>query len=194
MPERPRAYVWQDVEHRLWAAVVDFRDGTPFGMMDGPDRTSAETALAWAREQARQVVVTVSNERYSAGSDPVRGLPQWSGEVPDSTPDDRNETTVDSATWQIAGRVEWLREDRDAVAAALANHIEGSLLTSDVRHFVDGTKIQVSFLVEATSVLRAREMASRILRDAWRDTGVRATPGADYDLVSWSVDPVPPAG
>jgi hypothetical protein len=178
----PKAYVWQDVD-ALWTAYLDYRDDSLFRTMDGPNGTSVESALAWARQHAAQVVVTVSDQRFSAGSEPVRDLPDW----PNSGSAEEPERAAHPVTANVTARVEWLRRDRAEVADALTRQIEACADASDPRYSLSGSVFQVTFAVKAASVLRAREVAAYTLRQAWTKAQVGATAGSDYDLVSVTV-------
>jgi hypothetical protein len=64
---------WAGRFSALWEGDLEYEHG--------PQGVALEEALAWARERAARVRLRVRQEEYSAGEQPIRGLPAWDGEV-----------------------------------------------------------------------------------------------------------------
>lgn len=77
-PQRAVAYIVEACDDELTHYLGRFDchvTGTEFEA--GPFGVPLEEALQWARARAEQVVLTVGEDEYSAGSDPADGRPPW---------------------------------------------------------------------------------------------------------------------
>jgi len=74
------AYVFEDFSDDafltgLFTVLVETDDSDP---MQGPTEVPASVAIDWARRHAPVVLVTIGNDRYTAGSKPgPEPLPEW---------------------------------------------------------------------------------------------------------------------
>jgi hypothetical protein len=99
----PRAYVGDGGDGRF-SAHVEYDEDSPFSYVEGPTGVGPEEAIAWGRRHAERVTVRVGVDFYSAGAEPVRNLPGWSGHG-----DDRelsSEPAADLSGWEVEGRTE----------------------------------------------------------------------------------------
>jgi hypothetical protein len=183
-----RAYVGDGGDGRFSAHVECDEDG-PFSHVGGPTDVGPEEAIAWARRRAERVTVRVGVDFYTAGSEAVRDLPSWPGHG-----DDRellSEPAADLSDWHVEGRTGWFRDDASDVARAIARRLDDDARARDVAHGVTKTGFRVTFAIRAGSIVRAREVASEVLRAAWSGSSIEAVPGDDYDVSSVSVTPSP---
>jgi hypothetical protein len=167
-----------------FAAHVEYAEGSgPFSFMDGPASVDAGAAVGWARRHARRVVVRVGSEFFSAGEEPHRDLPAWSGPVSASG----NQAVGPLCPWQVEARTAWFRADGSEVAARLAEAVRADAQAADVGFGPTEAGFRLTFVVTGATVVEARETASRVLRTAWAVTRVDAIPGDDFDAASINV-------
>jgi hypothetical protein len=186
----PRAYVGDDGDGRFIAHVDCDEDG-PFSFVLGPTGVGPEEAITWARRRAERVTVRVGADFYTAGSEAVRDLPSWPGHG-----DDRelpSEPAADLSDWQVEGRTGWFRDDASDAARVIARRLDDDARARNVEHGVTKTGLYVTFAIRAASIVRARELASELLRAAWSASKLDAVPGDDYDVSSITVTPLPGA-
>jgi hypothetical protein len=188
IPWMALAYVGDDGDGRF-SADVECDEDCLFSHVDGPTGVGPEEAIAWARRHAERVTVRVGVDFYTAGSEAVRDLPSWPGhgnnrELP-SEP-------AHLSDWQVEGRTGWFRDDASDVARANARRLTATP-ARDVAHGVTKTGFRVTFAIRAGSIVRARELASELLRAAWSAARIDAVPGDDYDASSVTVTPSPGA-
>jgi hypothetical protein len=160
---------------------VEYDEPGPFSFVDGPESVSAQEAIDWARRHAQRVSVRVGEVTYSAGIEPLPGLPEWADgpSTPVQEPDD-----AEPALWQAEGRTAWSRPDLADVASRLADAVRAELGGGTVREVTSKYGFRVTFILTAPSAVAAREAASGTLRRAWTATGIDAIPGDDFDLTS----------
>jgi hypothetical protein len=167
-----------------FSAHVEYAEGSgPFSFMEGPAWVDAGAAVGWARRHARRVVVRVGSEFFSAGEEPHRDLPAWSGPVSASG----NQAVGPVRPWQVEARTAWFRADGSEVAARLAEAVRAEEDAADVGFGPTDAGFRLTFVVAGATVVEARETASRVLRTAWAATGVKAIPGEDFDVPTINV-------
>jgi len=185
-----RAYVGDGGDGRFSAHVECEEDG-PFSHVVGPTGVGPEEAIAWARRRAERVTVRVGVDFYTAGSEAVRNLPSWPGQ--DHDRELLSEPGGHLSDWQVEGRTGWFRDDASEVARAIARLLDDDTRARDVAQGVTKTGFRVTFAIRAASIVRARELASELLRAAWSGSRIYAVPGDDYDVSSVTVTPLPRA-
>ncbi len=93
-----RAYVGREADGRGFTAYLSDRDELKI-VEQGSSWQTVDEALCWARSRADQVVLTYGWSEdgvFSAGVDPVPGLPQW-------PPSDQQRTMIDEAVSRALG-------------------------------------------------------------------------------------------
>lgn len=87
-----RAYIGRDPLGDSFGGYLASRDEREV-VEEGDPWETVEEALVWARQRAREVVLTYGweeGDRFSAGADPVLGLPSW-------PPSDERRKAIDEA-------------------------------------------------------------------------------------------------
>ena len=159
----------------------------PFSALQGPDQVTLEEALGWARAQAERVSVRVGNVHYSAGREPIRSLPAWTGPDPEPRPVERHGRL---RRFRAEAETGWYRDDRAEVARRLAEAVadQREALESSYE-LLEHRAFSVAFLFESPSLLAAHEDCFRLIRSAWAACDIEARPGDDFDLSSLQVTP-----
>jgi hypothetical protein len=184
MSDHPLGRVADLGDGKSFTAHVELPEGAgPFSWIDGPDRVEAGVAVGWARRHARQVVVRVGSQHFSAGSEPYRDLPVWTGRVSRSG----LEEVGPERPWQVEARTGWFRPDAAEVARRLAEAVRAEPEAEEVGFGRTEAGFRVTFVVAGASAIGAREAASRVLRTAWAATAIEAVAGDDYDVPSINV-------
>lgn len=162
-----------------FSVMVEYDHDEPFGFLRGPDKVSAEHAVRWARQRVSRVVITTADGAFSAGVEPVDGLPIWPSRPPDQH--EAPPPVSPPKPWVVLASLWWGRRDREAVAQDIAGELESQASrTVDLRY--DDENILIEFDVQARDAIEAHEVAYRDLASAWRSLNVHAVPGEDWDM------------
>ena len=154
-----------------FSAHVEFGEDGPFSFTQD-HRVTLEEALGWARAHCDRVSVRVENVHFSAGREPIRSLPAWTGPDPAPRPTERHGRL---RSFSVEASTAWYRDDRAEVARRLAEAVaaeEGALRSwfEPLEHDF----FSVWFLVESPSLQAAQEDSSRLIRAAWAACGIEA--------------------
>jgi hypothetical protein len=162
----------------LFTAQVEYGGSEPFSVLPGPHAVELEEALGWARAYAERVSVRLGGDFYSAGREQIETLPEWTGPYPDPRPADREGPLLE---FRAEAQTAWFRNDRAEVARRLAEALDSLPTTSDVIPVPTQHGFRVGFTVFSPSPAAARELSFRVVREAWKASGIEARGGDDFD-------------
>jgi hypothetical protein len=171
-----------------FSAHVEYDEPGPFPFMNGPQDATADEAVAWARRRARRVYVRLGDKHFSAGEEPIKGLPLWRAPA-ESQPEPAAIESLGRRRFTIAAGTGWFRPDRAEVARRLADAVSRDPRAAGAIAATTKHGFEVIFTVLASSRVDANETASLVVRRAWASLNIDATPGDDYDLSSIQATP-----